>query len=51
MEEEKDEVICGMERKLFVLEQEREEKDNEIDLLEHRNYVESLFREEESLSN
>ena len=43
MDEEKDEVIRETERKLFVVEQEREEKDEEINRLEHGNYVESLF--------
>ena len=38
---EKDEAIRQMEVKLFVLEEEREEKDKEINLLEHKIYIES----------
>ena len=45
MVEEKDEVIRELERKLFVVEKEREEKDEQINLLEHRNYVQSVCGE------
>ena len=43
VEEDKDKEILELKAKVFILEEERKEKDNETKLMEHKQFIESLF--------